>query len=72
MTAAATDAVCAEVYRRFPELAGVRPTVRRTGQQRIFSFEKTVAVSPGGPRLRQIVNVTTDETGRIVRLVASR
>lgn len=70
--AAARAAACEVTYRRFPMLQGVAPKHERTGERWVYTFERTVATSPGGPRLRQIVRVTVDAAGRVVKVVASK
>jgi len=72
MADTARQAACACVYGKFPLLAGVRPSVQRAGPHRVFTFAKMVAVAPGGPKLHQIVRVTVDDAGRIVKVAASR
>ncbi len=66
------ERVRALVAGRFPELAGVSPTVERAGVNRIYTFRGKVATSPDGPQLSQVVRVTVDGEGKVVRLVASR
>jgi hypothetical protein len=65
------EAACQHAYRAFPALAGVRPTVRRAGPHRVYTFQKTFP-SDGGPAHRQLVRVTVDEGGRIVKVVTAR
>jgi hypothetical protein len=69
---AGREAACAVAYRRFPILQGVAPRAERSGDRTVYTFEKTVATSPGGPRLRQIVRVTVDGAGRVTKVVGSK
>jgi hypothetical protein len=69
---ASRQAACDHVYRKYPLLAGVRPAVQSAGPNRVYTFAKDVPTSPGGPSLRQIVRVTVDAAGKIVKVVASR
>ncbi len=66
------EAACAHVGRKFPLLKGVRPTVRRAGPNRVYTFQTSVATSPGGPKLRHVVRVTVNEAGHILKVVASK
>jgi hypothetical protein len=62
----------AHVARKFPQLGDTRPTVRRCAAGQIFTFDAHVPVAPDGPTVRQIVRVTVDAHGQIVKVVASR
>ncbi len=66
------EAACAHVARKFPHLKGTRPTVKTAGGNRIFTFKKSVSVSPGGPKVSQVVRVTVDDKGKIVKVLASK
>ena len=65
-------AACDHVYRKFPDLEGTRPKVRKAGDNRVFTFEKVLQEGTGGPALKQIVKVTVSDTGQIQKVVASR
>ncbi len=66
-----------QVARSFPEMAGVRPTVKHQplpggeGDQYLLTF-KGKAELPGGKQLTRIVRVVADDRGRIVRISTSR
>ncbi|MCB0218037.1 MAG: hypothetical protein H6648_08625 [Caldilineae bacterium] len=63
---------CRHVYRKFKAMEGVKPSVQAAGPNRVFTFRRSDATSPGGPSISQIVRVTVDPEGRILRVVASR
>jgi len=63
---------CRHVYRKFKDMDGVKPSLQQAGPNRVFTFRRSQAVAPGGPRIRQIVRVTVSPEGRIVKVVASR
>lgn len=65
-------AVCKHVYSKHPGMKGVRPKMSRQGSRRVYTFSKSVAASPGGPKINQIVRATVDDGGRIIKVVASR
>jgi hypothetical protein len=68
--------VSREVSRKFPEMDGVRPTIRPQGESRgqsqFLLIFKGRAELPGGRSMNRIVRVVCDEAGRIVRLSTSR
>lgn len=65
-----------KVSRQFPEMQGVRPTVRRqstpnNGQQFLLTF-KGEANLPGGRTMKRIVRVVADPKGKVLRMSTSR
>lgn len=68
--------VSREVSRKFPEMDGVRPTIRPQGESRgqaqYLLVYKGRAELPGGRTLSRIVRVVCSEDGQIVRLSTSR
>lgn len=68
----ARKAACDHAWRRFPELAGCRPTVEERGALRIFTFRRQLSVAPGGPKVQKTVRVTVDAEGRVVKTAVSR
>lgn len=58
--------------RRFPALAGARPACARSGGGWVFTFDHHVPDGPGGRPLHQVVRVSVDESGRVVKVVAAR
>lgn len=66
-----------QVVRNFPEMAGVRPTVKRQTApsadpgQFVLTYKGKVSL-PGGRQLSRIVRVVADERGGIVRMSTSR
>lgn len=77
MKKSVVDLVSREVARSFPEMAGVRPTVRRqeagrSAHPQYLLVYKGKAELPGGRWLHRIVRVVVDERGRIVRMSTSK
>ena len=66
------SAACDHVARKFPYMAGVRPKRAKKGDGWVYTFERSVETSPGGPTIRQIVHVTVDADGRVKKVAASR
>ena len=66
-----------KVVRDFPEMKGVRPTVRRQSTskdvyQRYTLTYKGKAVLPGGHKISRIVRVVADERGQIFKISTSK
>ncbi len=66
-----------KVARDFPEMKGVRPTVRsqsasKDGCQRYTLTYKGKAVLPGGHKISRIVRVVADECGQIFKISTSK
>jgi hypothetical protein len=66
------EAACAAAYKRFPALTGVRPTVQFVGPNRVFVFDGQVPGGPAGRTMRQVVRVTVDAGGKVVKVAVSR
>ncbi len=69
------DAICRQVYRRFPELDGARPRVKTEGsdgrERYVLSFQRTVRTSDGAS-MRVNVRAVADASGRVVKMTSSR
>ncbi|MDF1498989.1 MAG: hypothetical protein P1P76_00745 [Anaerolineales bacterium] len=69
--------VSREVVGKFPEMAGVRPTVKHqkdnTGDvAQILLTYKGKAVLPGGKTIKRIVRVVANERGQIKKISTSK
>jgi hypothetical protein len=71
MSDPAARAACEAAYARFPGLAGVKPALERDGPRRVYVFSSS-GPGPGGKTLRQVVRVTVDEGGRVLKVSASK
>lgn len=65
-------AACAAAYRACPALRGVTPSVQVKGGQRVFVFSAVVSGGAGGRAIRQVVRVSVDAVGEVVRVAVSR
>ena len=72
MAASAREAACKAAWRKVPALRGVKPTMKRVGDRRVFTFSKQVATSPGGPKIRHRAKVTVGASGRVEKVVVGR
>lgn len=66
-----------QIAKKFPELAGARPSIRRDpaakkGEERFLLTYKGKAVLPGGRTMKRIVRVVADPRGRILKLSTSK
>lgn len=70
----AVDKVCKQVVRSFPEMKGVRPSVRRQkGRPDQFQLTfKGKAKLPNGKTMNRVVRVTADDGGSVIRMSTSR
>jgi hypothetical protein len=71
MEPSAIDRVCQSVYRQFPELRGVRPSVRESGNTFLLIFSGKVKTADG-KSLPRTVRATANEQGNIIKLSTSR
>lgn len=69
--------VSRQVTRNFPEMVGIRPTVKRQtapsagADQFVLTYKGKVSL-PGGKQLSRIVRVVADDHGGIIRISTSR
>ena len=74
------QAVCQQVYARFPNLHGVQPSVQRQGlansaepeTARYLLVFKTQSVAVDGRKMQFLVRVVADHQGNILKLTTSR
>ncbi len=64
--------VCEQVYRRFPEVSGRRPSVQdRPGSQFLLIFRGTSRAADGRT-IAHTIRVVASEAGKIIKMSASR
>jgi hypothetical protein len=64
--------VCEQVYRRFPEVSGKRPSVQnRPGSQFLLIF-RGAARAADGRSITHTIRVVTSEAGKIIKMSSSR
>jgi hypothetical protein len=75
LTRQETQAICDRVYRRFPAMDGVRPSIKRQkargGDQFLLRFEAVVSLSDGA-QMATTVRVVTNADGKILKMTSSR
>jgi hypothetical protein len=77
MEHSAIDKVTKKIKKQFPEMSGVRPTVKSQkspsrGESQYLLTYKGKAILPGGRTLNRIVRVVADPAGRVLRISTSR
>ena len=69
------DRVSNEVYRKHPDLKGVKPKITlRTGDSSsdtLLVYSKTVP-GPGGKKINRVVRAVADENGKIKKISTSK
>jgi hypothetical protein len=64
--------VCEQVYRRFPQVSGSRPTVQdRPGSQVLLIFRGSSRTADGRS-IAHTIRVVASDTGKIVKITSSR
>jgi hypothetical protein len=71
MDARTLDAVCSQVYRRFPAVNGCRPSIQPLGANSLLIF-RGKAETENGKSINLVVRATVDETGKIIKISSSR
>jgi hypothetical protein len=75
MKAKHVDKVSTEVYRKHPDLKGVKPKIMlREGDRSndtLLIYKKKVS-GPGGKSINRIVRAVADETGKIKKISTSK
>jgi hypothetical protein len=71
--------ISSQVSRKFPEVAGVKPRVKRQSSQKSKSSPATYlltyrgkAKTADGKSITRIVRVTASDTGKIIKMSTSR
>jgi hypothetical protein len=75
MDQAILEKVCQQVYKKFPEVSGVKPTVKSQvvaeGKNYLLTF-KGSATTEDGKALPRIIRVVTNEKGKVIKFSTSR
>ncbi|NIM92634.1 MAG: hypothetical protein GTO18_02825 [Anaerolineales bacterium] len=75
MDSSAVDKISRKVSKQFPEMKGVRPTVRREngkGEPSYVLTYKGKIELPGGRKMNRIVRVVANENGKVLRMSTSK
>ena len=64
--------VCNSVYRQFPEVRGVKPSVSSLPGEKFQLIFRGKGETPDGKKISRIVRVTASEAGKILKMTTSR
>jgi hypothetical protein len=65
------DSINQEVYKRFPELLGVKPKLQKLERNILLIYQTQVRL-PDAHSLNRSVRVVADDQGKIVKISTSR
>lgn len=71
MDAQTLEKISEQVYKRFPEVAGKKPSIQTQGENILLVF-KGSATTADGKRIDRAVRVVATEQGKIVKMTTSR
>lgn len=66
------DGICQQVYARYPEVRGKRPTKQDYGSDQVLLVFKASAALPGGKKMDRAIRVVATDSGKIVKMSASK
>jgi hypothetical protein len=64
-------AICKQIYRQFPEVNGVKPSVKPQGNGYLLVFHGSASIG-GGKKIERTVRVVAEESGKISKVTTSR
>jgi len=64
--------ICKQVYKKFPEVAGVKPVLSERPENQILLVFKGTALTADGRTIARTVRVVTDNAGKVVKMTTSR
>lgn len=66
------DAICSQVYRKFPEVAGAQPSISsRPNDETLLVFKGSVKTE-NGHSMPRAVRVVANASGKILKMTTSR
>jgi hypothetical protein len=65
------SAICKQIYRQFPEVNGVKPSIKPQGNNYLLVFHGSADMG-GGKKIERNVRVVTDSSGKINKVTTSR
>jgi hypothetical protein len=63
--------ICKQIYRQFPEVDGVKPSIKPQGTNYLLVFHGTANMG-GGKKIERTVRVVADSSGKISKVTTSR
>ncbi len=72
MDQAIIDKICAGIYVKHPEMRGVKPKISKRDDNHFLMLFKQTKKTSTGMDLTEIVRVTVDEQGKVLKTSSSR
>lgn len=72
MDPALVTAICNQVYRKFPEVAGAKPRIQSRPEDQTLLIFQGSAQAADGRTLPRTVRVVADARGKILKMTTSR
>ncbi len=63
--------ICSQVYKKFPEVRGVNPSVQAQGEGHLLIFKGKIATADG-KTMPRVVRVQVSADGKIAKITTSR
>jgi len=67
-----TQKVNQEIYKKFPNMAGVNPKITWQPGDKILFIYKSSGELPGGKTLSQVIRVVVNSNGEVCQITSSR
>ena len=61
-----------EIYKKFPNMAGINPKITQQPGNKILLIYKSSGELPGGKTLSQAIRVVVDSNGEVCKITSSR
>ncbi|KPL77829.1 hypothetical protein ADN00_08050 [Ornatilinea apprima] len=66
------DKICEQIYRRFPEVNGKKPTVKSQPNEQVLLVFSAVAKTSDGHSIPRTVRVLVSSNGKVLKTTTSR
>jgi hypothetical protein len=67
-----TDNVNREIYKKFPNIAGISPKIIRQPGDKFLLIYNASGELPGGKVINQVIRVVCDSNGEVTKITSSR
>jgi hypothetical protein len=75
LTSKEIDRISTQVYQKYPDVKGIKPTVKNRGEGGSEGFlltYKTKVAGPGGKKINRIVRAVVSEAGKLGKISTSK
>lgn len=66
------EAVCKQIYKKFPEVEGVQPSLSERPENQTLLVFKGSGMTADGHAIQRVIRVVVDAAGKIVKTTTSR